>query len=107
MADASGDDVALLLLRVLPAEVAELILGRLDPVAAGRLRARLRAAPAEPPPGPEVDAALAHFLDLQRIAERPAPSVPAPEPKPTAPATPIDEVRTLPPDRLAKALEGE
>jgi len=110
MADAPGDDAAVLLLRALPAEVAELILGRLDPVAAGRLRARLRAAPAEPPTGPDMDAALAHFFDLQRIAERAPPAAesgPAEEAKPRPPAGPIEEVRALPPDRLAKALEGE
>jgi flagellar motor switch protein FliG len=108
MADAPGDDAAVLLLRALPAEVAELILGRLDPAAAGRLRAHLRAAPAEPPAGTEVDAALAHFFDLQRIAERAPPAAaPAEEAKPRPPAGPIEEVRALPPDRLAKALEGE
>lgn len=113
MADTPGDDVALILLRVLPAEVAELILGRLDPAAAGRLRGRLRAAPAEAPPGTELDSALAHFFDLQRIAERAAIPVagygPASvaEPKPETPPNPIEEVRSLPPDRLAKALEGE
>lgn len=112
MADAPDNDVALLLLRVLPADVAELILGRLDTATAESLRARLRAAPAEPPPGPEVDAALVHFFDLLRISERAA-SVPtaaasaASEPAPEPPANPIEAVRALPPDRLAKALEGE
>jgi flagellar motor switch protein FliG len=100
-----GDDTALTLLRALPAEAAEAILGRLPADAAGRLRDRLRDAPAAPPPGPELDAALAQFFDLQRIAERPSPPTPAEEAAP--PANPIDEVRGLPPDRLARALDGE
>ena len=103
MAEA-GDDTALTLLRALPAEVGELILGRLPADAAGRLRARLKDAPPQPPAGPEVDAALAQFFDLQRIAERPAPP-PAEDAPP--PADPVEEVRTLPPDRLARALDGE
>lgn len=103
MADAAGDDTALTLLRAMPAEVAEQVLGRLPDEAAGRLRDRLRDAPPQPPAGPELDAALAQFFDLQRIAERPAP--PAEDAPP--PANPIDEVRGLPPDRLARALDGE
>lgn len=107
MADAPGDDVALLLLRLMPPEVGEAILGRLGATEAARLRARLGAAPAAPTPGNEVDAALAHFFDLQRIAERAPPSPPAPPPPPPGPPTPTEEIRSLPPQTLAKALEGE
>lgn len=81
------------------------MLGRLPADAAGRLRDRLRDAPAAPPAGPEVDAALAQFFDLQRIAERPAPATPTDETPP--PADPVEELRGLPPDRLARALDGE
>jgi flagellar motor switch protein FliG len=111
MPDLSGDDVAVVLLRALPAEVGEAILGRLDADAAERLRARLRDAPAEPPSGPELDAALAEFFDLQRIVERPAAGayrpVASPPPPPETPPDPVTEIRAVPPDRLARALEGE
>lgn len=104
MADASGDDVVLLLLRVMPADVGDTILGRLGAAEAARLRARLSAAP--PAAGNDVDAALAHFFDLQRIAERPAPPPPTtPEPPPTL--SPVEEVRAMPPETLARALDGE
>jgi flagellar motor switch protein FliG len=105
MADAPGDDVAVLLLRLMPPEVADLILGRFGSESA-RLRARLAAAPG-PPAGPEIDGALAQFFDLQRIVERPAPAAPAAPPAPPPPPTPTDEIRALSPVVLAKALEGE
>jgi flagellar motor switch protein FliG len=107
MADAAGDDVAVLLLRLLPAEVVTTILARLGP-AGERLNARL-AQPAAPPPQDEVNAALAHFFDLQRIAERAPPQpVVAPEPPASAaPSGPVERLRALPPDVLARALEGE
>jgi flagellar motor switch protein FliG len=114
MADATGEDVALLLLRVLPADLAESILERLDSDSAARLRERLRSAPSEPPPGPEIDAALAHFFDLRRIVERSAKflgatsdATAAVEQQPEQAINPIDELRALTPDQLAKALEEE
>jgi flagellar motor switch protein FliG len=125
MAAAPGDDVAVVLLRALPAEVGELILARLDADTAGRLRLRLQAAPPEPPAGQELDAALAEFFDLQRImgrsrsaAETPGsagdyrpvagsgPASPAGTP-PEAVADAVEDLKSLPPDRLARALEGE
>jgi flagellar motor switch protein FliG len=106
MADAPGDDVAVMLIRLMPAEVGESILGRLGADASARIRARLRAAPANPPPSNEIDAALAHFFDLQRIAER-APTPPPPPPEPPRELTPAEEIRALPPQALAKALDGE
>src|SRR5262245_56065231 len=106
MADAPGDDVAVMLIRLMPAEVGEAILGRLGADASARIRARLRAATAHPPPSNEIDAALAHFSDLQRIAER-APPPPPPPPEPPRELTPAEEIRALPPQALAKALEGE
>jgi len=107
MADAPGDDVAILLLRLMPTELGEAILSRLEAAEAGRLRARLGTPPTTPPPPAEVDAALAHFFDLQRILERPAPASPPSPPVPEGPPTPLEEIRTLPPDALAKALAGE
>src|SRR5262249_22150250 len=73
-----------------------------------RIRSRLRAGPSAPAAGNDIDAALAHFFDLQRIAER-APVAPAPaaEPAPPREPTPADEIRALAPQALAKALEGE
>ncbi len=106
MADAPGDDVAVMLIRLMPAEVGEAILGRLGADASARIRARLGAAPPNPAPSNEIDSALAHFFDLQRIAER-APPKPAAEPEPPREPTPAEELRTLPPQSLAKALEGE
>lgn len=112
MAERTGDDIAVLLLRVLPAEVAESILARLDPDTAGRLRGRLAAPPADPPPGDDLDSALAQFFDLQRIADRaPAPPAgaysPVAKPADEPPADPVDAVKALPPDQLARALAGE
>jgi flagellar motor switch protein FliG len=108
MADAPGDDVAVLLLRLMPPEVADLILGRLGAEAA-RLRPRLTPTPGAAPAGPELDGALAHFFDLQRMIERspPAPAVPPPPPAPPPEPTPIEQIRALAPNVLAKALEGE
>jgi flagellar motor switch protein FliG len=106
MADVPADDVAVLLIRLMPAEVGEAILSRLGAEASARIRARLRAAPPGPTPGPEVDSALAHFFDLQRIAER-SPPAPPPPPEPPREPTPTEEIRSLPPQALAKALEGE
>lgn len=107
MADAAGDNVAVLLLRLLPAEVGSAILARLGPMGE-RLRARL-AQPAPDPPPDEVNAALAHFFDLQRITERAAPQPVAPEPPPApeAPPAPVDRLRALAPEVIARALEGE
>jgi flagellar motor switch protein FliG len=109
MADAPEDDVAVLLLRLMPTEVGEAILDRLGAAEAARLRGLLQAAPPAPPPGNEVDAALAHFFDLQRIAERPVPTPasPPPPPVPEGPPSPTEEIRSLPPQTLAKALDGE
>lgn len=109
MADAPGDDVAVLLLRLMPTEIGEAILSRLGAAEAGRLRARLSTSPATPTPPTELDTALAHFFDLQRILERPAAAAASPPspPVPEGPRTPLEEIRVLPPDALAKALEGE
>jgi flagellar motor switch protein FliG len=105
MADAPGEDVVVLLLRLMPADIGEAILSRLGAAEAARLRARL-SAPA-PSADNDVDAALAHFFDLQRIAERPTPAAATATPEPKADLTPVEEIRAMPPDALARALEGE
>ncbi|MBY0461498.1 MAG: hypothetical protein K2V38_29625 [Gemmataceae bacterium] len=104
MADTPGEDNALLLLRSLPSPTAEKVLGHMS-AAGARVRERLRAAPAEPPPPQELDGALAHFFDLRRIAQRSAPQLLTEQEPP--PADPIEELRTVPPDQLARALDGE
>ncbi|MDB5312219.1 MAG: hypothetical protein JWO38_6421, partial [Gemmataceae bacterium] len=65
-----------------------------------------------PPDGDDLDAALAQFFDLQRIAERPAPAAgeyrPVAGPAPAEPpANPVDDLRAMDPDRLARAVDGE
>jgi flagellar motor switch protein FliG len=114
MADAPGEDVAVLLLRVLSAEDAESILGRLEPAFATRLRERIQSAPPDLPPDPELDSALAHFFDLYRIVQRsamfiggPSNTTTPPEARTETATNPIDELRALTPDQLAQALEGE
>jgi flagellar motor switch protein FliG len=111
MVDGSGEDVAVVLLRALPTDVGESILARLAGETAERLRARLKDPPAEATTGEVLDAALTEFFDLQRIAERASsgayrPVAPA-APEPTPPDNPVEELRSLSPDRLARALEGE
>lgn len=107
MADGAAEDVVFTLLRALPADVADTLLARLGGPEADALRARL-AAPADPTPPAALDDALTRFFDLQRIADRAPPPAPPPEPPaaPTAPAA-VEEVRGLPPDKLARALAGE
>lgn len=108
MAEPTGEDAALLLLRVLPVDVAENVLSQMSLEAESRLRRKLRAAPAEMPPTEELDDALAQFFDLDRIVRRLAtlpPEQRAAQLPP--PANPIDELKTIPPDQLARALEGE
>jgi flagellar motor switch protein FliG len=113
MADAPGEDVAIVLLRTLPADVAGLILERLGGEPAEKLRKRLATPSPAPATGNELDAALAQFFDLHRIAGRTAsageyrPVAPPPPPPPSGPMTPVEELRALTPERLARALEGE
>ncbi|AMV25638.1 Flagellar motor switch protein FliG [Gemmata sp. SH-PL17] len=111
MANAPGEDVAVLLLRALPADVAENVLGQMGADDGERLRIKLRTAPVEPPPANDLDAAVAQFFDIQRIAQRitaasapPAPTEPA-EPEP--PVSPIEELKTVSAEQLARALDGE
>ena len=108
MAESNGEDAALLLLRVLPVDVAENVLSQLSLEAGMRLRRRLRLAPNEPPPIPELDDALAQFFDLLRLIRRRAAMTPeeiAAEQPP--PVNSLDELKLIPPDQIARALEGE
>ncbi|MCU0703617.1 MAG: hypothetical protein MUF18_06535 [Fimbriiglobus sp.] len=132
MAARSGEEMAVTLLRALPPEVAEGVLAKLDPAAAGRLRSALPGVPSVPPPE-ELDPALAEFFDLLRIADRARQLAPSPAPtgeyrpvagggkkatptdKPGDPppdetdpeADPVAELRGLQADKLLKVLEGE
>lgn len=128
MAGMSGNQIAVTLLRALPADAAEQLLSRLDPAAGERIRAQLRDS-VGPPPDADLDASLSEFFDLYRIAERgllppppppvvliPAPPLPPVETRrETEPEeTPADEgpdpilaLRELPTDRLVRALDGE
>ncbi len=127
MAARTGDEMAVTLLRALPPDVAEQVLGRLDPAAAARLRPALPTPPTAPPPD-ELDPALTEFFDLLRIADRAramtAPAAageyrpvagggtkgPRPDgspPGPPPPPDPVVELRELPADKLLKVLEGE
>lgn len=108
MSESTGEDAALLLLRVLPVDVAENVLGQLGPDAGSRLRRRLRMAPNELPPVPEMDDALAQFFDLHRMIK--ARDALTPEQKAAqAPPPPnaIEELKRIPPEQIARALEGE
>ncbi|HEY1190066.1 MAG TPA: FliG C-terminal domain-containing protein, partial [Gemmata sp.] len=106
--ESTGEDAALLLLRVLPVEVAEGVLGQMGLEAGMRLRRRLRTAPTEAPGTDELDDALAQFYDLRRIldyrARRTPEELAADQPPPL---NPIDELKTIPPEQIARALEGE
>lgn len=122
MAARTGDEMAVTLLRALPADVAEQVLGRLDPAAAARLRSGLPTPPTAPSPD-DLEPALAEFFDLLRIADRArATTSPAPAgeyrpvaggaakgfpPGPPPPPDPVVELRELPADKLLKVLEGE
>ena len=110
----SGDQIAATLLKALPADAAEQLLGRLGADAAQRLRATLQAS-AGPPPEADLDSALSEFFDLFRIAERGL--LPQPPAAQFVPVTltpveppvedPLVAVKSLPTDKLIRALEGE
>ncbi len=123
--------MAVTLLRALPPEVAEQVLGRLEPSAAARLRSALPPAPSAPAPA-ELDPALAEFFDLLRIADRarslmpveltpasdssepgaargkkPAPPRPGVPPPPPPPPDPVNDLREMSSEKLLMVLEGE
>lgn len=114
---ATGEETAALLMRALPNEVAELVLGRLGSEASVRLRAALKAAEQAPPEA--LDVALAEFFDMLRILER-HPNVAAEQKakeqeqeaaaaaaKAASEVDPMEQLRALKPDLLFRALEGE
>ena len=118
MAGMTGNQIAVTLLRALPADAAEQLLSRLDGGESDRIRAQLRDS-VGPPPDADLDSSLTEFFDLYRIAERgllPTPQPPAPVPLTTAAATevgpepepdPVLALKEMPPERLIRALAGE
>ncbi|MCX8138873.1 MAG: hypothetical protein N3E46_04255 [Gemmataceae bacterium] len=120
MAEAVGEQTAVLLLRLLPQEAVDAVLQRLSPQEAARLRDRLQSSLAETSPQ-ELDDALAQFFDLMRIAERYPALSPSPAPSSSAglsasssssaetPASndPVQQLRALPPAQLARAIQNE
>ena len=127
MAAQSGEAMAANLLRVLPGDLAEQVLGRLDKAVSARLRTGLYAP--DTPPAEELDAALNEFFDLLRISDRgrtagasdsdrgmPSRSVEAqvgvilgggsirhPRPPPTRPSNSAN----CPSEKMLKVLDGE
>ncbi len=117
MAVMTGNQIAVTLLRALPADAAEQLLSRLDVTASDRIRSELRDS-VGPPADADLDSSLNEFYDLYRIAERgllPAPPPPAPvtltpiDPNaaPDPEPDPIATLKEMPADRLNRALDGE
>lgn len=124
MAGPMGAEKGMVLLRALPADVAEQLLTRMDTAVAGPLRDGLAGPPPADEPPAALDDALAEFFDLQRILDRgllfgqpdegqaaggkgkkaSAGGVIDLEP---APVDPIVELRELSPEKLLKVLDGE
>jgi flagellar motor switch protein FliG len=121
MAVQTGEGMAISLLRILPNDLAEQLLGRLDKTVSDRLRTSLSSQTTQPT-SEELDGALTEFFDLMRISHRgpvrsgnasetepvqltpvPSPSVEAQSPPPD----PIIELRGLSTDKLLKVLDGE
>lgn len=87
MAEFTGDDKVVWLLRALPPETAEAVLLRLAPVHAEKVRARMAAE--LPEVAPDVASQLSReFFDVLRIAERRVPPPPPPDPEMEAPPPP-------------------
>ena len=112
MAGSSGDLIASTLLRALPGDVVESLLGRLDAASTVQLRGHLATAGA--PKSDDLDNALTEFFDLLRIAERGYPLASAAgEYRPVSgkKGEPSDahlaEIRKLDADQLQRALAGE
>jgi len=78
MTVATGEQKAALLLRSLPADVAESVLAHVEPAFAERLRARLRELEQAPLPSDHLQQALREFNDLLRIAPREISQAPLP-----------------------------
>ena len=119
MAEAVGEQTVLLLLRLLPSETVEAVLQCLPSEEAGRLRARLQTVTAQASPQ-ELDDALTQFFDLMRIAERypafspsagGASSPPLASPPSSADTAssndPVQQLRSIPPAQLARAIQNE
>lgn len=118
MAVLTGNQIAVTLLRALPADAAEQVLSRIDGGASDRIRGQLRDS-VGPPLDADVDAALTEFDDLYRIYQRGLLPPPPPPPAPVVltPATPpgqpepepdpILDLKGVPTDKLLRALDGE
>lgn len=123
MAGPTGAEKGVVLLRALPADVAEQLLTRMDATVSAPLRDGLAGPPPADDPPAALDDALAEFFDLQRILDRglllgqpdegqtaggkgkkAAGGVIDLEP---APVDPIVELRELSPEKLLKVLDGE
>ncbi len=114
MAVLVGEDIATILLRALPADAAETLLGKIGGPAAESLRAKLEANPTTPN-AEELDTALTEFFDIQRILERANTIQMQDEAErqksvvtPTSQAAKIDHILAdFPAERIAQSLIGE
>ncbi|MEO2091388.1 MAG: hypothetical protein ABGY75_18175, partial [Gemmataceae bacterium] len=70
MAGSTGAEKGVVLLRALPADLAEQLLTRMDTAVAGPLRDGLAGLPPADEPSAALDDAMAEFFDLQRILDR-------------------------------------
>jgi flagellar motor switch protein FliG len=118
MADDSGEQTVTLLLRLLPSDTAEAVLQHLPSELVSRLRRRLQATDAGQVPPAELDAALTQFFDLWRLAQRypqlstSSSTAVAAEPAaatsaPSVSDDPLQQLRSYPPQVLARALHQE
>lgn len=121
----SGDQIATTLLKALPTDLAEQVLKRLAQPTATRLRTQLIGNNTSTPS--QLDESLTEFFDLYRIAERgrtlgvlddkyqaasPSSSTTSQLPiidleRESDAIDPIESLRSLPPEKLLKVLEGE
>ena len=115
MSLASGEEVAAVLLRALPADLTEQLLGRIGGEPAQRLRACLQSLSSNPVDMEQIRNALREFNDLKRISERSGATAAAtgeyrpvaPKPKPDANLDPINALRELELPRLVRVLQHE
>lgn len=125
MAAQSGDVMAATLLRLLPDDLTEQLLGRMDASVSVRVRENLDTLPAQVSTD-EIDLALAEFFDLLRLSDRgralftertesgeyrplarPPGGQAAAQPEPAPATDPITQLRDLPVEKLLKVLDGE
>ena len=115
MSAPSGEEVAAILLRSLPADVAEQLIGRLGNDEAKRLRARLHSLTAADVARERLGLAVKEFQDLERISERVPLNAPpsgeyrpvAPKPPASAATDPLQALREIDLSRLVRVLQEE